>query len=271
MTLLDVDGASLYYETDGRPGDPALLLIHAGIAHLRMWDPQIAALSAHHFVVRFDTRGFGGTTTDDVPFSNRADVAALLDHLDIAAATVVGASRGGGIAIDLALDSPARVLGLVTIGSGPSGHPAVQLTDREEQLFERVDEVFERGDVEQAYRLETELWCFGPLREADDLDPGFVATAYALNQSNVGHAFERPVPQGLEPAAYARLGEIAVPSLHVVGDSDISAALVQHEYLVGAIAGAESSIVPDAAHLPSVEKPAEFEALLVWWLARHHL
>ena len=90
MPRLDVPGASLYYETQGDPASPALLLIHAGIATLRMWDPQVAALAAHHYVIRFDTRGFGQTTTENVEFSNRADAAALLDHLGVARVTVIG-------------------------------------------------------------------------------------------------------------------------------------------------------------------------------------
>jgi len=268
MTHLDVPGASLYYETDGHIGSPAVLLIHAGIANLRMWDPQVAALAAGHFVIRFDTRGFGQTRTDDVEFSNRADAVALLDHLGIASATVVGSSRGGGIAIDLAIDSPDRVSALVTVGSGPSGYPEVELTAREEELFSELDEVYETGTVEQLYRLEAALWNVGPLRDEGDLDPWFVETASALNLANAGHALERPVPVGLEPPAYGRLGEIAVPALVVVGEYDISPALEQADYLAANIPGAQKAVVADAAHLPSVEKPVEFTALLLDWLRR---
>jgi len=269
MTHLDVAGASLYYETDGHIGRTAVLLIHAGIANLRMWDPQVEALAAEHFVIRFDTRGFGGTQTDDVEFSNRADAVALLDHLGIASAVIVGSSRGGGIAIDLTLDFPDRVAGLVVIGSGPSGHPGVELTEREEELFAELDEVYETGTVDQLYRLEAALWNVGPLRDVSDLDPAFVETAYSLNLANTGHALERPVPVGLEPPAYARLDEIEVPTLVVVGEYDISPALAQADYLAAHIPRAEKAVVSDAAHLPSVEKPAEFTALLLDWLRRH--
>ena len=271
MTHLDVPGGSLYYETAGPRDAPALLLIHAGIASLRMWDPQVEALAAGHFVVRFDTRGFGLTTTENVAFSNRADAVALLDHLGLASATLVGASRGGGIAIDLALDSPERVAGLVTIGSGPSGHPEVPLTDREEELFAALDAAYDQGGIEEVFRLEAELWDFGPLRTAADLDPAFVETAYALNVANVGHLLERPLPEGLEPPAYGRLGELAVPALVTVGDQDISPAIAQHAYLAASIPGAEQVVFAGAAHIPSVEKPEEFTAVLLDWLTRHAL
>jgi pimeloyl-ACP methyl ester carboxylesterase len=271
MTHLDVAGASLYYETDGHISKPALLLIHAGIANLRMWDPQIEALAAEHFVIRFDTRGFGETTTQNVEYSNRADAASLLDHLGVQSATLIGCSRGGGIAIDLALDAPTRVRGLVTIGSGPSGYPGVELTEREEQLFAGVDDAYEEGDLDGAFRLEAELWGVGPTRAVPDVDPEFLQTAYDLNLANTGHVLESPIPVGLTPPAYGRLGELAVPALIVVGDKDISVALLQQEYLASAIPNAESVVIADAAHLPSVEKPAKFTALLLDWLGRHGL
>jgi len=271
MTHLDVAGASLYYETDGHISKPALLLIHAGIANLRMWDPQIEALAAEHFVIRFDTRGFGETTTENVEFSNRSDVASLLDHLGVQSATLIGCSRGGGIAIDFALDAPARTTGLVTIGSGPGGYPEVELTEREEELFAAIDDAYEEGDIDGAFRLEAELWDVGPTRTLADVDPDFLQTAYDLNLANTGHVLERPVPVGLQPPAYGRLGELAVPALIVVGDKDISVAQEQQKYLVSAIPGAEGVVMADTAHLPSVEKPAEFTGLLVDWLARHRL
>jgi 3-oxoadipate enol-lactonase len=271
MPQLDVNGASLYYETDGASEHPALLLIHAGIANLRMWDPQIAALAAHHFVVRFDTRGYGRSETQNVDFSNRADALAVLDHVGVHKATIIGCSRGGSIAIDLAVESPGRVLGLVAIGSGPSGFPEVELTDREDELFDGLDAAWEAQEWENLNRLEAELWDFGPLRRKEELDPAFVARAYELNLPNLAHAEEAPTPLPLDPPAYERVSDIAVPTLIAVGDHDITPALMQYEYLVTAIPNADGCRFPDSAHIPSVEQPSEFEQVLVDWLTAHSL
>jgi pimeloyl-ACP methyl ester carboxylesterase len=271
MPHLDVNGASLYFETDGSPEHPALLLIHAGIANLRMWDPQIEALAKDHYVVRFDTRGYGRSDTQNVDFSNRADALAVLDHLGVLKATLIGCSRGGSIAIDLALESPGRVLGLVTVGSGPSGFPEVELTDREDELFDGLDEAFDAEEWEKLNRLEAELWDFGPLRDKADLDPAFVETAYALNLANLPHAEENPTPLPLDPPAYGRVTDIVVPTLVAVGDHDITPALTQYEYLVTTIPNADGCRFPDAAHIPSVEQAAEFERVLIEWLAAHSL
>ena len=271
MPFLDVAGASLYYETDGQVSAPAVLLIHAGVATLRMWDPQIAQLSEGHFVIRFDTRGYGETETEDVPFSDRADALALLDHLGIGRATVVGCSRGGRIALDIAVEHPERVAGLVTIGSGPAGFPETELTEREDALFDELDELLAGGQWEELVRRETELWTFGPDRRAAELDPAFVATAYELSRPNIRHHPDAPTPIPLEPPAYYRVADITAPTLIMVGDHDLSEALAQYEYLADTIPGADSCRFPDSAHLPSVEQPDEFNRVLLDWLAKHGL
>jgi 3-oxoadipate enol-lactonase len=271
MPHIEVPGASIYYEIDGHVSKPALLLIHAGIANLRMWDPQIEALAADHFVIRLDTRGFGQTETLNVEFSNRADALAVLDHLGVAKATLVGCSRGGSIALDIALESPGRVAGLVTVGSGPSGFPEVELTEAEDALFDALDAAYDAEDWHKLARLEVQLWAFGALRAEEDLDPEFVATAYELNRVNVVHAREDPTHVPLEPPAYYRVVDIDVPTLVTVGEYDITAALAQYEYLLSAIPNASGCTFRDTAHLPSVERPADFNRVLTGWLNEHSL
>ncbi len=271
MPELDLDGATLYYETAGHISSPALLLIHAGIANLRMWDPQMGPLAEHHFVVRFDTRGYGGTASTDDEFSNRQDAIDLLDHLGIARATAIGCSRGGGIAIDLALEHPGRIAGLVTIGSGPSGFPEVELTERENELLTAMDDAWEIGDWALLSDLEVRLWSIGPTRDEGELDPGFVETAYALNRGNLARSDEHPISLPLEPPAYGRLGELTIPTLVTVGERDVSAALTEYDYLLEAIPGATGHRFADSAHIPSVERPREFEGVLIDWLGKNRL
>jgi len=271
MPHLSVPGASIYYETEGALSSPAILLLHAGIANLRMWDPQVAALAARHFVVRFDARGFGQTSTENVAFSNRADALALLDHLGVASATLVGCSRGGSIAIDIAVESPDRVAGLVTIGSGPSGFPEVELTELEDARFDELDEAFDARDWHRLARLEVALWAIGPNRDESTLDPGFVSTAYALNRVNVVHAEENPIPIPLEPPASNRVIDIEVPALVTVGEFDVTPALAQYEYLLSTLPFASGCTFRDTAHLPSVELPDQFERMLLDWLTSNGL
>jgi 3-oxoadipate enol-lactonase len=267
MPRLEVPGASLYYEVDGSLTDPALLLIHAGIAQLRMWDPQIEALAREHFVVRFDERGFGLTDAEPGEYSDRADAMALLDHLGVSKATAIGCSRGGMIAIDLAIDSPDRIAGLVTIGSGPAGHPELDETPQEAELWAHL----EAAEGAEKLRLEADFWDVGPLRDPTALDPGFVAAARELNVANLGHLDESHRGRPLEPSAYDRLGEIAVPALITWGDHDVSVIEPECRSLLERISGATEYRFAEAAHIPSVEQPEEFEAVLLPWLAEHDL
>lgn len=271
MPHLDVPGANLYWESDGAASAPALLLVHAGIASLRMWDAVVPALAEDHHVVRFDTRGFGSTEFDDSPFSNRADAVAVLDHLGIASATIIGASRGGSIAIDLALDSPERVNGLVVIGSGPSGFPEVELTPREDALIDAIDEAEAAADWARLVDLETVFWDVGPLREHDDVDAAFLQLALELNRVNIRHLDRTANALPLDPPAYERVADLETPALVMVGEFDITPALAQYEYLVNSIPDATGAIFHDSAHLPSVERPTEFLHVLRDWLADNSL
>lgn len=271
MPHLSVPGAELYYEAEGPASAPVVLLIHAGIASLRMWDPLVPVIAADHYVLRFDTRGFGQTSTDDVKFSDRADALDLLDHVGVERATVVGASRGGRIALDLALEAPDRITGVVTIGSTPSGFPDTELTDDEDVMFDALDDAYEDADWPRLGELETTLWAIAPTRDAADLDPEFVAAAYALNRPNVVHRSEAPIATPPGQSAYDTICDLRVPLLATVGEFDLSPELAAQAFLVDALPTAEGYIFSETAHLPSVEHPDEFNAVLAGWLKKHRL
>jgi pimeloyl-ACP methyl ester carboxylesterase len=116
---VDINGISLYYETYGE-GAPVLVL-HGGSAFLETMHNQITALADDHFVVAPDSRAHGRTSdADGVPLSYAQmadDMIALMDHLQIDKADIVGWSDGGNIGIDVAIRYPTRVGKLVTYGS----------------------------------------------------------------------------------------------------------------------------------------------------------
>ena len=97
----EVAGGRLPYEVAG--SGSGVVLAHAGIADMRQWDPQWAALTARHRVVRYDLRGFGRADVVETRFSNRADLVAVMDAAGLDRAVLVGCSRAGSIAIDTAL------------------------------------------------------------------------------------------------------------------------------------------------------------------------
>lgn len=266
MPHLAVPGAELYFETDGRTQAPAVFMLPAGIASLRMWDRQVGALAEEHLVVRFDPRGIGGTRADESAFSHRDDVRAVLDHLGIARATLVGASFGGSIAIDVALETPDRVAGVVAVGSGPSGFPAVDLTPEEDRRIAELDDAEEARDWDRLVELETKLWAAGPRRALGNLDPYFVQEAFALNRANLPHLDRDAAAVPLSPPAYGRLGELDRPALVMVGAYDLGPAIMQYRYLVEQLPHVTGFVFDDAAHLPNLERAAEFDRVLGTWL-----
>jgi len=121
---LEVPGGRLPVVDEGT--GPPIVLLHAAVADLRAWDAMVPALvAAGYRVIRFDARDFGGSTGDDVPFTNRADVVAVLDSLGLERAALVGNSRGGMTAVDTAIESPERVIAVVGVGAGIGGFEGV--------------------------------------------------------------------------------------------------------------------------------------------------
>src|SRR5581483_5153898 len=110
----------LYYETAGT-GTP-LILLHGHACDTRMWDDQLEPFALSHQVIRFDSRGFGKSAMPpDEPWSPVDDVKALLEHLGITRAAILGFSMGGGVAIDFALAYPDMTQALIAVDCSPSG------------------------------------------------------------------------------------------------------------------------------------------------------
>src|SRR5262249_2376599 len=154
-----VNGAKLAYEIAGR--GPSIVLIHAGVADMTVWDEPFRALTKQFRVLRYDTRGFGESVSEAVSFSNRADLLALMDHLKIDKAMIVGNSRGGQIAVDFALENPLRVTGVVSVAGGLSGFEETPATVNknptagEKAVFEKIDGYYEKKEFEKAAELES--------------------------------------------------------------------------------------------------------------------
>ena len=142
---IPVPGGTLWAQWAGEGS--GVVLIHAGIADARMWDPQWGTLVSQHRTARYDTRGYNRTTTEAVPFSNRADVIAVMDAAGLERAVIVGCSRGGAIALDTALEYPDRVSGLVWVCGGVSGAEVDDLPEAT-ALFERQEALYEAKDWE---------------------------------------------------------------------------------------------------------------------------
>lgn len=266
-----VQGGELFYERAG--SGPALIFLHAGIADLRMWDAQLPAFAARYSVVRYDARGFGRSRSEPVVFSNRQDLADLMDHLGIARAALVGCSRGGMIALDFALERPERVAAYAWVCSGVSGwQPADELFVPEEiALYQAMEAAEEAGDHERTAAIDVRLWVDGP-RQPEGRAPAHLREQiYAMALENYRtHAqlFHHGLqPQPLEPPAIDRLGELRMPVLAIVGELDSAATPAAAAALAAGAPQTRIVRYPDSAHVPNMEHPDRFNADLAAFLA----
>ena len=261
---MDVDGGRIYYEVEG-DGHP-LLLIHGGLGSLRMWDGQVAALTDRYRVIRYDTRGFGRTETDDVEFSNRADAGAVLDHLGAASAYVVGQSRGGMIALDVVLELPERVDALVSVASGIGGYDAQAPAGTEAPPWEEMERLWEAKDWEPLAELETQVWVDGWGQPTTRVDARLrqQVRGWILDSYRAGTAEGRPQP--LEPPAAQRLTDVRVPTLVLTGDADEPAGLAAGRHLAASVAGARLVEFAGVAHMIQLEEPERFNRLVLEFL-----
>jgi 3-oxoadipate enol-lactonase len=261
--FLETNGARIYYEVEG--SGPAVVLIHAGVANLRMWDDQVPALRDDYRVIRYDTRGYGRTETDAVEFSNRADLAALLDHLGEEAAHVVGVSRAGSIALDFALEYPNRVNRLVVVAGGVGGYESPD--EAPPETWELPEKLWEAKDWAGLAEWETAYWADGPGQSPHRLDPAVRARVHDWILTNYQAEKEEGKPIVLDPPANARLGELRAPLLVVLGDIDDAGTSASMRHLAASVPGARLEVFEGAAHMLNMEQPERFNALLREFLA----
>lgn len=267
-----VEQGQLYYETAGDPAHPALVMIHAGVANLRMWDDQVAQFADRYYCVRYDTRGYGRSQSENTQFSNRTDLLTLLDHLKIDRAILMGCSRGGQIAIDFTLEQPSRVRALILSGAGLGGWADGQNTPEEDALFGQMEEAYKIGDLDKVDALDLRVWYDGYKRPIEQVDPVYRAKGAAMIAENRPHTLKHG-PDGLQaiplnpPAAY-RIDELHVPMLVIVGDLDESYTQQMAAYMAKTIKGATGVVIPGTAHLPNLEFPAIFNRHVEDFLAK---
>jgi 3-oxoadipate enol-lactonase len=259
--ISEINGARIHFERSGN-GFP-LLLVHAGIADSRMWEPQVAGLSEHFDMIRPDLRGCGESEVPPAPYSMHADLLALLDHLKVERAHVIGCSMGGTAAIDLAIANPQRVGRLVLVAAGISGS---DLGAADAELFAEVEAAEKSGDLVAVNRAEVRLWVDGPRRPEGAAPAHVRELVLDMNGRCLRSDFSAAPYLGLEPPAIDRLHEITAPTLVVVGEEDLPHANANAAVLIERIKGARKKVIKNAAHLPSLERPEEFNRLVLDFL-----
>ena len=257
-----VDDTRLYWKSVG--DGPAVLFLHAGVADSRMWRGQIGLDGLQ--TIAFDLRGFGKSDWVPGAYADWKDAVAVLDHLAVDSAVIVGCSIGGGIAMHLALAAPDRVDGLVLIGAAAKGwEPVEGWTDLPE--WDEAVAAFKTGDLERVLELDGEIWLAGHGRTLDQIDDKLVELFIEVDRSPMATEDERNEHlEVFEPPVNDQLDKINIATLTVVGAHDQPEMIESAEYLATRLSDRPHVVIEGAAHLPSLEKPETFNEVLVDFL-----
>ncbi len=267
----EINGTTLYYEVAGT-GHP-FVLVHGHLLDRRSWDDQFAVFAQHYRVLRYDQRGFGnsGLITKGESYSDRQDLYDLMQFLGIESAYLMGVSGGGALALDFTLEHPEIVDALILVTAGVSGfqpseevmkmHPDVV------RLYTSLSDAFEKHNIARAVNISLELWTDGPGRLPEQAAPDVRERVREMTTRN----WERPddeaqaqtPPVPLEPPAVGRLAKIGVPTLVILGELDVPNPL---EHMVAEIPRAKKVVMAETAHHPFMEKPAEFNQIVLDFL-----
>ncbi len=260
----DVNGARLYYEVAGS-GHP-LVLVHAGIADSRMWDDQFDVFARRYKVIRYDMRGYGKTAIVDGPFSHRDDLHGLLKFFGIERTHLLGCSKGGATIIDFALEHPEMTAALILVASAPYGYAFSGDPPRQ---WDEAVAAFKQGNLARTSELEVQIWVDGPRRTPEQVNPAVrdrvrTMNLIALTNEAAGLGSEQP----LEPVAAGRLAEIQALTLVVIGDLDDPNLVAAGHLMATTIASAQKVIISGTAHMPNMERPAEFNRDVLEFLSK---
>ena len=256
------NGIEINYVLEGPADAPVVTLSHSLAADIGMWEPQMAALAGAYRVLRYDTRGHGGTqvTADGYDFDTGADdVAALLEALGIARTHFVGLSMGGMVGMGLGLGHPGILESLVLCDT------MSEVGDDYRAAADGRIEAAGRDGMEAMVEGTIGRWFTAPFVERN---PPVLDTIRAMIRWTSVDGFVG-INNALKELDYTgRLDQIPTPTLLIVGDKDPSTPPAASRLIQDRIDGAELVVIEDAAHLSNVEQPEAFNAALTDFLAR---
>ena len=264
------DGVGLYFEEVGR-GMP-LVFVHEFAGDHRSWEPQMRHFGQRYRAIAFNARGYPPSEVPgDVGFYSQAraadDIAAVLDHLGISQAHVVGLSMGGFATLHFGFRHPGRARSLVVAGCGYGADPASRAGFREEGA-NTVAFIREHGMAVFAER-----YGFGPTRvQLQNKDPrGFAEFLRQLAEhSPVGAVNTQLGVQRERPSLYdltAEMRRLQAPTLILTGDEDwpcLAPGLLMKQH----ISTSALAVMPSCGHGINLEDPDLFNRIVGDFLAQ---
>ena len=267
--IAHVNNTGLYYEIAGT--GHALTLIHGMLLDRRSWDDQFDVFARQYKVLRYDMQGWGDSAQEKTEqlFSPRQDLLSLLTHLNIDKTYLLGLSGGGALALDFTLEHPDKVEALILVSSGLNGYPQ-RMTEAIQAFIGEYYGALQQKDITRAVEATMRFWSDGPRRTPEQMSAQARARIVEMSAQHIqrhgdffGHQ-QHMLP--LAPPAINRLAEVKVPTLIVVGDEDTPDILEIADTLEQGIGGAQKVVISGTAHHLNMEKPEEFNRVVLDFL-----
>lgn len=248
----------LRYRDEG--AGAAIIWLHGWTLDLEIWEPQCAEFRGSMRVVRLDRRGFGLSAGRPDPEADTADLRALLDHLQVARAALVGMSQGARVALAFALRHPERVMSLVL--DGPPDPAEDAQAGEEISIGEYRALIRDRGIA--AFR---EAWREHPLMRLQTAEPAARALVDGMLDRYRGLDLLQPALPA-PPLDSSALVRLRLPVLVVNGQFDTAERRRAGERLCRGIPGAERALVPGAGHIANLDQPRVYNDIVRAFIQR---
>jgi len=259
----NTNGIDTYYELHGKDGAPWLVLSHSLACSVRMWDPQIEALKSSYRILAYDTRGHGASGAPSGEYTLELladDLKALLDELDVRNPHYCGLSMGGMIGQTFALKYPG-VFRTLMLADTTSHYPP----DTWPTWHQRTGIAQDKG-MEPIVQPTLERWFTEPFRKSN---PEAVAAIGRLIASTPVAGYVGCCHAIPKINTTARLKEIKAPILVICGDQDPGTPPAMAKEIHDNAPGSQLVMIPNAAHLSNLEKPAPFTKAMQEFMAAH--
>ncbi len=260
-SFMQTSSASIYYEEQGR-GEPVILLQTDGLDR-RIWDDQFDVLAQYYHVIRFDPRNHGLTRCSADTFCQLADLCCLFHQLGIDKATLVGVSKGAGMAIDFALARPEKVAGLVLISPQLNGY---QVADP--QVLDCQRRLQDSGAPAETVEALLRTWADGPYRQPFETDLAMRKRLKEIYASTLCRRGVKACEKMKSFNTMNRLSSIHVPALVIVGGLDRLCVQAMSNRLVQDMTDIRKVVVHNAAHWVHMEKPGEVNRIMLDYLTQ---
>ncbi len=257
------NGIEIDYTVEGQGQGQWVVMSHSLGCDQSMWDEQARLLKAHYRVLRFDTRGHGGSDAPDGAYTLdmlAEDLLGLLDALSVKAPHFIGLSMGGMIGMTFALKYPKRLRSLslcdttsrIPAEAAPIWEERIRIA-AEQGMEPLVEPTLQRWFTEPFYKANKPMMTRVGQLIRNTRPSGYIGCCRAISKINLTD----------------RLAAIACPVQVVVGEQDVGTPVAMSRAIHEAISGSQLVIIPSASHLSNLEQPAKFNETVAGFLERH--